>query len=77
MKNSNKEKYLGDLISNGTIRNTIEGRKNKGYGMVNEILAIIDEIPLGSYKMEIGLRLRQAILLNGILIVKHGMVYLK
>ena len=35
--------------------------------MVNEILAIIDEIPLGSYKMEIGLRLRQAILFNGIL----------
>ena len=66
MKNSNKEKYLGDLITNGTIRNTIEGRKNKGYGMVNEILAIIDEIPLGSYKME-RLRLRQAILLNGIL----------
>ena len=67
MKNSNKEKYLGDLITNGTIRNTIEERKNKGFGIINEIMAILDEIPLGRYKMEIGLRLRQAMLVNGML----------
>ena len=35
--------------------------------MVAEILAIINEIPLGQYKMEIGLKLRQAVLLNGLL----------
>ena len=35
--------------------------------MVAEILAIINEIPLGQYKMEIGLKLRQAMLLNGLL----------
>ena len=39
-------------------------RKNKGYGMVAEI---INEIPLGQFKMEIGLKLRQAMLLNGLL----------
>jgi hypothetical protein len=49
------------------IRSTIEDKKNKGYGMVAEILAIINEIPLGQYKMEIGLKLRQAMLLNGLL----------
>ena len=60
--------YLGDVVnSSGTIRDTIEDRKNKGFGIVNEILAILDEIPLGRYKMEIGLKLRQAMLLNGML----------
>ena len=34
---------------------------------MNEIIAILDEIPLGRFKMEIGLKLRQAMLLNGIL----------
>ena len=68
MAESIKEKYLGDIIDNtGKIRSTIEDRKNKGYGMVAEILAIINEIPLGQYKMESGLILRQAMLLNGLL----------
>ena len=68
MKNSTQEKYLGDVInSNGTIRETIEDRKNKGFGIVNEIIALLDEIPLGRFKMEIGLKLRQAMLLNGML----------
>ena len=68
MKESQQEKYLGDLVnSTGTIRSTIEDRKSKGFGIVNEILAILDEIPLGRFKMEIGLKLRQAMFLNGIL----------
>ena len=68
MEDSNKEKYLGDFIDNtGKIRSTIEERKNRGYGIVSEILAIIEEIPLGKYRMEIGLKLRQAMLLNGML----------
>ena len=54
MQNSNEQKYLGELIcSNGSVRNTIEERRNKGYGIVNEIIAIIDEIPLGKFRLEI------------------------
>ena len=68
MNNSAEEKYLGDLINcNGTNKNTIEDRRNKGFGIANEIIAILDEIPLGRFKMEIGLKLRQAMLINGIL----------
>ena len=68
MHESKEEKYLGDYItSSGKNDTTIEDRKNKGYGIVAEILAILDDIPLGKYKMEIGLMLRQAMLLNGIL----------
>ena len=47
MTNSNEQKYLGDLINtSGTVRNTIEDRRNKGLGIANEIIAILDEIPL-------------------------------
>ena len=68
MKESQQEKYLGDLVNRtGTLRSTIEDRKSKEFGIVNEILAILDEIPLGRFKMEIGLKLRQAMFLNGIL----------
>ena len=68
MKNSNKEKYLGDIIDkNGVSKATIESRKSKGYAAVSEILAILKDIPLGEHKMEIGLHLRQAMLLNAIL----------
>ena len=45
----------------------MEDRKKKGYAIVAEILAILKDIPLGQHMMEIGLQLRQAMLLNGIL----------
>ena len=68
MEDSNQEKYLGDTVnSSGKIRVTIEERKSKALAIVSEILAILEDIPLGKYKMEIGLKLRQAMLLNGVL----------
>ena len=68
MKESNQETYLGDVIhKNGKIKQTIEDRKKRACAIVAEILAILDDIPLGKYKMEIGLKLRQAMLLNGVL----------
>jgi hypothetical protein len=68
MKNSKKEKYLGDQIDNsGKIKETVKDRVAKGHGIVAEILAMLDEIPLGMYRLEMGLKLRQAMLINGIL----------
>ena len=68
MHDSTKEKYLGDILDeSGKIRQTVEERRGKGFAIVNEILAILEEVPLGKYKMEIGLELRQAMLLNGVL----------
>ena len=64
MINAVQEKYLGDLVNNSvTIRNTIQESKNKGFGILNEIFAILEEISLGRFKMEIGLKLRQSMLL--------------
>ena len=68
MKEAEKEKYLGDFIdSTGNLEATIESRRKKGDGIISEILSIIDEIPLGKYKVEVALTLREAMLINGIL----------
>ena len=68
MKQSKREKYLGDLVDiTGKNRPNIEARQSKGFGIINNILAIINEIPLGHWRVEAGLRLRQAMFINGCL----------
>ena len=68
MKCSEKEKYLGDFINkDGKQHATIVDRISKGYGIVANIITLISEIQLGHREIEIGLELRQAWLLNGIL----------
>ena len=68
MKNSEKEKYLGDFITKeGNSNATLCARKTRAYAILAEIRSILTEIPLGSRKMEIGLALRDAWFLNGIL----------
>ena len=68
MQNSEQEKYLGDILDKkGTCRPNIENRKLKGYSITSSILAIVNEIPLGHWRVKAGLSLRQAMLINGIL----------
>ena len=68
MQSSNQEKYLGDLVDqSGRIGPTIEARKSKGYGIISEILSILEEIPFGPNRVKAGLILRKARFLNGLL----------
>ena len=68
MEDSSQEKYLGDiLVDDGKILKTVEDRCAKGFGLVSQIMAILSEVPLGKYKIQMGLHLRQAMLLNGML----------
>ena len=61
-------KYIGDILENdGSNTKNINEGMNKGYGIVNEIVSILDEIPLGPYKIPAGIKLREAMLLNGIM----------
>ena len=58
-------KYLGDIISSsGTLRETIEDRRNKAWGKLSEISGILSEMP-DMRKVEVGLNLRMAKLVNG------------
>ena len=57
MKNSEQQKYLGDILDKiGTCKPNIERRISKGYSSVSNILAIINESPLGHWKVQAGLR---------------------
>ena len=65
---SENQKYLGNRVtSKGLTKQTFEERRGKAYGATNEIISILDEVPLGRFKLEIGLCLRNALFLNSIL----------
>ena len=68
MENSSQETYLGDIVhQSGSIKPNIDKRKARGYGITSEVLAIVSEVPLAHWKIQAGLSLRQAMLVNGIL----------
>jgi hypothetical protein len=68
MKSSDKEKYLGDYITKyGNSKETIKERRTRGNAIVSEMRALLRDIPLGSFRTQIGLVLRQAWFLNGCL----------
>ena len=68
MAESKSEKYLGDIIhKSGSSKPNIAKRLSKGWGKVNEVLAIVKEAPQGKWKIKAGHQLRQALLINGTL----------
>ena len=67
MKVVGSQRYLGDIISSsGTLKETIEDRRAKGWGKISDITGILSEMP-NSRKIEIGLKMRDAKLLNGMI----------
>ena len=68
MVERDEEKYLGDIFSkDGTNKKNIEARKCKGFGIISDILSILNDIPLGRNRIDAGLKMRNAMFLNGIL----------
>ena len=63
MKEVRKAAYLGDILN----EDTIDDRKNKSIGRVNQITSILSSISFGFFYMDIALVLRESMLLNGIL----------
>ena len=63
-----------NIVNNTLVR--VRERHAKGFGIENEIVSIIDEIPLGHHRIPTGLKLREAMFCNGILYnseVWHGL----
>ena len=61
-------KYLGNIVSShGGVLETIEDRRNKGWGKVSTILGILSEVDLGNRRVEVGLQLRKALLVSSLL----------
>ena len=68
LNDSESEKYVGDIICNdGSNEKNIAERRAKGFTIAGDIIAILDEVPLGTHRVEAGLVMRNGMLLNGIL----------
>jgi hypothetical protein len=68
MKEAHELKYLGDIINeNGRPKATISQRITRGYAIVSQIFALLSDLPVGNLRVQIGLALRHAWLINGIL----------
>ena len=68
MKKAQEFKYLGDIINkNGRPKATITQRTSRGYAIVSQIFALLSDLPVGNLRVQIGLALRHAWLINGIL----------
>ena len=65
MHEAESVKYLGNIVtSEGGVTDTIEDRRNKGWGKVASILVILSEVDMGARRVEVGLLLRKSILVN-------------
>ena len=68
MKQVNSTKYLENILStSGGINNMVEDRRSQGWGKIATIMGILSEVDMGVHKVEVGLMLRQAILINSML----------
>jgi hypothetical protein len=68
MHDVRSSKYLGNVLTSAAgVRETISDRRNRGWGKVAQILGILGEVPLGQYRIEVGLLLRKAILTSALL----------
>ena len=68
MEETSEEKYLGDLIStDGRNLKNIKARISKGKGIVKKILTVLDGIPFGRHYFEIGMLLRDSLLVSSVL----------
>ena len=68
MESKNEEKYLGDVIaSDGKNIKNVKARIAKGKGVVSRILSIMDGIPFGKYYYEVGIILRNSLLVSSML----------
>ena len=68
MKDSEQEKYVGDIISNdGKIDANIAARKGRGFAIAGDIISILNQVPFGKHRIKAGLLMRDSMLLSAML----------
>ena len=67
--------YLGDLISaDGSHTKNVQLRKDKGIGVINQIMQILHSTYFGKYFFEIAMVLRESLLLSSLLLNSEAWV---
>ena len=68
METVQKEKYLGDVLSNsGKINENILARHNKGIGYTNQIRSMLKEVSFGYHYFSMAMLFRTSMFINGML----------
>ena len=68
MHRENSAKYLGNIFhSNGKTNATLVERCAKAHAILADIRTILQDVPLGKYKTQAGLQLRQSMFINCVL----------
>ena len=69
MKDSDTEKYIGDMISyDGSNDKNITNRRYQGFGTISQIFSMLQVLSLGYHYVRIGLILRESHLLSKLLL---------
>ena len=75
MEEKQGQLYLGDIISaNGTHTENVKNRSNKGLGIINQIMQILESTYFGKYHHEVAMVLRESLLLSSILLNSEAWV---
>ena len=75
MEEKKEQKYLGDILSSdGTHSKNIQDRKNKAYGVINQIVQILESTYFGKYHFEVAMVLRESLFLSSLLLNSEAWV---
>ena len=75
MKVVQEQTYLGDLISSdGTHTKKVQERSNKGLGVINQIMNILQSTYFGKHFFEIAMVLKESLLLSSLLLNSEAWV---
>ena len=75
MKLKQGQTYLGDLLaSDGTHTKNVQNRSNKGLGVINQIMQILESTYFGKYFFEIAMVLRRSLFLSSVLLNSEAWV---
>ena len=75
MECKSEQLYLGDLLSaDGTHTKNVQLRSNKGIGIINQIMQILETTYFGKYHFEVAMVLRDSLFLSSVLLNSEAWV---
>ena len=75
MDSRREQKYLGGILSSdGSHLKNIQDRRNKGYGIINQIKQILESTYFGKYYFEVAIVLRENLFLSSVLLNSEAWV---
>ena len=77
MTQKTEQMYLGDIIScDGKQDKNIEARKNKGIGIIAQIMSMLESTVYGKYYFEVAMVLRNSLFLSSVLLNSEAWINL-